>query len=260
MHKQTVCIIGLDRPEFEALRKHYPGPVLYHEVVPQILVKEGLLFVSRPNGVGMVQVDKVVYHAIFEDDFDLITGLAIWGGPSYPNAMGMQDCRLKLPCLARALKHSRFNSPRGFASPHTEVPAEQMTVAKWGNWHCGENKERFTGTWSSEHPAVIEPFFEGEAVRIVIIGERSWQIRLEGEDWLKSIHSEKADFMEIDPELLEDGRSLQQAFGLQMIGVDYIAGPNGQHHLLEVNHIPNVTRFDALRSAFIEDAARWING
>ena len=60
------------------------------------------------------------------------------------------------------------------------------TVAKWGEWHCGENKERFRGERVAAGPTLFERFIEGEAVRIQIIGEKAWQFRLAGEDWKKS--------------------------------------------------------------------------
>ena len=133
-------------------------------------------------------------------------------------------------------------------------------VAKWGNWHCGENKARFTGVWESEQACVIEEFLPGQAVRVVMIGEKYWQIKLEGEDWLKSIHAPDAAFMEVDTELLEDTRNLKRAFGLEIIGNDYIVEATGAKHLLEVNHIPNVTRFPEIWTAYQDYVVDWLRG
>ncbi|MEL6658535.1 MAG: hypothetical protein AAFR36_18880 [Bacteroidota bacterium] len=256
--KKRLCIIGLDRPVANEIKKDYFGPVIYHETLPKFLVEQGKLFVERSNGVGMLPVDIVVYYGIFEDDFPLLTALAIWGGDCFPNPMAMMDCRLKSPCLARALKYSRYNSPRGMVSSHTEVRVKADTVAKWGNWHCGENKAKFDDRWVSDEPAIIEPFFEGEAVRIVSIGEEHFQIKLEGADWLKSIHDSRADFMDVDSDLLEDTLKIKEGFGLEMLGNDYIFGRDGKHHLLEVNHIPNVTRFSLLTEVYIKEVKAWI--
>ncbi|MEM6530672.1 MAG: hypothetical protein AAF653_20410, partial [Chloroflexota bacterium] len=33
-------------------------------------------------------------------------------------------------------------------------------------------------------PSIIEHFYAGQAVRVVIIGDRYWQIKLEGDGWL----------------------------------------------------------------------------
>jgi hypothetical protein len=173
----------------------------------------------------------------------------------------MMDCRQRLPCLVRALQVTRFDSMRrGYADRGTELDAEDETVAKWGEWHCGENKERFRGRRVAEVPTLFEPFLSGEAVRVHLLGERAWQIRLAGDDWLKSLHHPAARLMPVDPELLEDVRRLQRHFGLEQLAVDYIVAEDGVKHLLEVNHIPNVTVFPEIREAYLDFVVRWVGG
>lgn len=157
------------------------------------------------------------------------------------------------------MKYSKFNSPRGFISEGAYVNTETELVAKWGNWHCGENKHKFTGSWESSENAVLEPYFEGEAVRILNIGGKSWQIKLEGGTWLKSIHPDNAGFMEIDPELLEDTLTLKEKIGMTVIANDYIVQKEGTKHLLEINHIPNITRFEEVRLHFLKTVVDWIH-
>ena len=166
---ERICIIGLDEPETTQIRERIETPMIAHERLPRILVREGELLVEPKRGPGWVSVSKVVFHSIFENDLDFMAALALWGGPCLPHAHAMMDCRLKLPCLVRALQHTRFGSPlRGYASPHTPFVTDTEQVAKWGNWHCGENKARFSGMWESEEPCLIEPFLPGQAVRIVL--------------------------------------------------------------------------------------------
>ncbi len=227
-------------------------------MVPKIFVSKGQLFVERSNGSRLLPVDQVLFYGIFENDFDLLTGLSIWGGDCYPNPVALMNCRLKLPCLARAMQYTRFASKRGFISPDLEVKGDSGQVIKWGNWHCGENKTRLKGRWQHKEAAILEPFFEGQAVRLAMIGDQYWQIKLEGEDWLKYIHHHKADFMEVDTELLADTAQIRQKMGLDLIANDYIVGADGQKHLLEVNHIPNVTHFDALKNAYIQSIQDWL--
>ena len=43
-------------------------------------------------------------------------------------------------------------------SPGAAYDADGDAVAKWGNWHCGENKERFNGSWTATEPTLFEPF------------------------------------------------------------------------------------------------------
>jgi glutathione synthase/RimK-type ligase-like ATP-grasp enzyme len=100
-------------------------------------------------------------------------------------------------------------------------------------------------------------YIEGEAVRIVLVGERAWQGRVAGDVWLKSIPHRDADFMPIDPELLDDARRLAAHFGLDFVGVDDIIAPDGSRHLLEVNHVPSVTVLTEVRAAYLDLVVDW---
>jgi hypothetical protein len=252
-------LVGLDPPETTELRRRLDRPVLVCETLPRIQVIRGRLEVEHPNVLNaFVPVDRVVYHAIFEDDFDFLTALALWGGPCLPGARGMMDLRLRLPGLVRALAVTRFaGEPRGYADQGTVVDAGGDMVAKWGNWHCGEDKVRFQDTWTASQPTLFEDFVDGEAVRIVLIGEHAWQVRMAGDGWLKSIHHPQADFMPIDADLLDDARRLAEHFGLATVGVDYIVATDGTRHLLEVNHVPNVTVFPEVRAAYLDLVVAW---
>lgn len=255
---EYVCLVGLDEPESSAIQQRLDMPVIAHPILPGIMVDQGHLWVESSGG-RMVQASKVVYHGIFENDLDFMVGLALWGGPCLPNARSMMDCRLKLPCLVRALDYTRFGAPqRGYAAPYVRFYSDTERVAKWGNWHCGENKERFTGSRSGEEASVIEHFLQGDAVRVVMIGDQYWQIKLEGDGWLKSIHHDNAAFMDVDAELLEDTQHIKQAFGLEIIANDYMVTTDGTKHLLEVNHIPNVTRFPEIWEAYSDHVVDWI--
>lgn len=258
MTHNRIAVIGLHEEEYQHIREHVEGLIIWHQSVQKIRVTDGTLYVEKSHGVGMLPVDKVVYHGIFENDLDFISGLALWNGPCFPNAYGMMECRLKIPCLVKAMKYSRFSSPRGFISEGAYVTTETERVAKWGNWHCGENKHKFTGNWESPEHAVLEPYFDGDAVRILHIGGKSWQISLEGDTWLKFIHPDNARFMEIDPELLEDTLKLKERIGMDVIANDYIVCRDGTKHLLEINHIPNITRFEEVRMHFLKTVADWI--
>ena len=64
--------------------------------------------------------------------------------------------------------------------------------------------------------------------------------------------------MEVDAELLEDSRNIRDGLGLDFLGNDYIVADSGEKFLLEVNHIPNVTRFPELREAYLEEAVKFL--
>ena len=251
---ETILLVGLDEPETAELRRRLDRPILAFENLPRIRMDRGRLLVEHPHAMDhFVPVDRVVFHAIFEDDYDFLTALALWGGPCLPGARGMMDLRHRLPGLVRTLAVTRFGRmPRGYADRGTSVVAEADQVAKWGNWHCGEDKVRFSGTRIADQPTLFEEYVEGEAVRIVLVGDRAWQVHMAGDGWLKSIHHRDAAFMPIDPELLDDTRRLADHFGLDIVGVDYIVGLDGSRHLLEVNHVPNVTALPEVRAAYLD--------
>jgi hypothetical protein len=257
--KEYVCIVGLDEEEALELCKAIEVPSFYRVTLPSIQLQSGQLWVETESRPRYVPVSKLVYHAIYENDLDFITGLAFWGGACLPNPRAMLDLRLKLPGLLRVLNHTRFGFPRDFVTSHTPFQPQHESVAKWGNWHCGENKERISELWSGDEAAVIEPFIHGSAVRVVMIGDRYWQIKLEGDNWLKSIHHSNANFMDVDPELLDDTRHIKDVFGLEIIANDYMVSDDGMRYLLEVNHIPNVTRFPEIWEAYRNYTLSWLN-
>jgi hypothetical protein len=255
---ERICLIGFDQPEIDELKQRLSGRIIAHPTLPGFQVVGGQLLIEQENGGWQVPVDRVVFYGIFENDFDLLVALNLWSGPCFPNPRGMLDCRNKHACLVRALSATSFPGyGRGFVPAGETVRSEQEQVAKWGNWHCGENKTRFSGQWQAENSSTLEPFFPGKAVRVVKVGDECLQIHLEGGNWLKSIHDESAGFMEVDPQLEADTRKLADYFGLEVIANDYIVGDDGQNYLLEVNHIPNVTRFREIWKLYSQLVVNW---
>ena len=255
-----LLLIGLERPEASNILARTGLPAVVHVTLPRVKLVRGVLHAERAGASGaFLPVTRVIYHGIFADDFDTLTALALWGGPCLPSGRGMMDCRQRVPCLARARSVSRFASlPRSWADRGSSLDVAGVpTVAKWGDWHCGEDKERFAGRRVCDVPTLAEDFVPGTAVRIMAVGERAWQIRLGGDGWKKSIHGDDAAFMPVDADLLADTRALQRHFDLDVIGNDYVVADDGTRHLLEVNHIPNVTRFAEVRTAYLDHAVAW---
>jgi hypothetical protein len=257
MMDDRILLIGFDESEASALTERLPSPCISYEMLPRIVVKRGQLFVESSDGFHYLRVSRVVFHGIFEQDLEFLAGLALWGGPCFPNPTAMMDCRLRLPCLVHTLRFTKFGGPRGYASPDADYDSEAPTVAKWGNWHCGENKDLFTGRWSAKEPTLFEPFVSGEAVRVVILGKAARQIRLSGKDWRKSVHGVGAEFMTADPELVADTQAIRAGLGLDIIANDYMVSASGRY-LLEVNHIPSVTCFPELWQEYMEVVAAWV--
>jgi hypothetical protein len=253
--EERILLIGFEEQEAAELARRMPSECVCHDMLPRILVQEGKLLAESPRTARYLPISRVVFHGIFEHDLEFLAALALWGGPCFPNPTALMDCRLRLPCLVRALRYTRFGGQRGFASPHAEYRADVESVAKWGNWHCGENKERFTGSWSATEPTLFEPFLAGEAVRLVIVGQPR-QIRLAGPGWLKSVHGTGASWVPADPQLVADTEAIRQGLGLDIIANDYLLSDAGPY-LLEVNHIPSVTCFPELWQEYLEVVSAW---
>lgn len=252
--------IGLDRAEVKEIRTRVDLSVIAHEMLPKVQIRSGELFALHPDREQFVPVAKVIFHGIFEDDLPTLAALALWGGPCLPGAHGMLDCRPRIANLARVRRVSQFAAlPRGYADANTTFPADGEMVAKWGEWHCGEGKERVATTHRVIEPTLFEPFISGEAVRLQVIGPKVFQLRLGGVDWKKSIHGDDTVFTDPDPDLVTDTRRLAEHFDLPVCATDYMVTPTGEKHLLELNHIPNVTQFAEMRTAYLDFAIEWAN-
>lgn len=266
MPEKPIVIVGLDPSEHAELRERISGPMLVHAMLPAWKVERGRFYVEHPRRFGQfVEVRAVVFHGIYETDLPFITGLALWGGPCLPNALGMLACRERVPSLARVRAASRFmKRPLGFAPEGVTIEADVPSVAKWGVWHCGDDKARFDQTWDATQPTLIEPYVAGRGVRIHLMGKRAWQIEMSTHshaagDWREASDAEGARISEdCMPDLLEDARQIQRHLGLDMAGIDYQVPEQGEPHLMEVNHIPNVTHFAELRSAYLDYVVQWV--
>lgn len=252
--------IGLERAEVKVLKDRVQLPLIAHEMLPKVQIRGGELFALHPDREQFIPVSKVIFHGIFENDLPTLAALALWGGPCLPGAHGMLDCRPRIANLARVRRVSRFAAlPRGYADANTTFPVNAEMVAKWGEWHCGEGKERVKADHRVSEPTLFEPFIGGTAVRVQLIGEKVFQLTLGGDGWKKSIHGEDTVFTDPDPELVDDTRRLADHFGLPVCATDYMVTASGERHLLELNHIPNVTQFAEMRAAYLDFAAVWAN-
>ncbi|MEO1441420.1 MAG: hypothetical protein AAFV33_13565, partial [Chloroflexota bacterium] len=79
--REYVLLIGLDEPEQHDIIDRIDDFVIAHIALPRIMVRDGQLYAEAPNSPRLLPVKKVVYHGIYDDDMDIITGLALWGGP-----------------------------------------------------------------------------------------------------------------------------------------------------------------------------------
>ncbi|HEY1187499.1 MAG TPA: hypothetical protein VGE74_07560 [Gemmata sp.] len=260
MPTERIGLIGLDREEIQELTARTGRAFVTFDLMPKVQLRDQQLYLARFGTWDWTgPIDRVLFHGIFENDLPGITALALWGGPCLPSASGLLDCRPRIANLARVRAVSRFAAvPRSYTDAGTTFRAERESVAKWGEWHCGEGKERFAAEWRADEPVLIEPFLTGDAVRVTAIGDQMFQLRLGGDGWKKSIHHASAAFMPLDEALAADVRALRDRFDLAVCAADYIITPAGVPHLLELNHVPNVTQFPEIRSAYLDYAVSWL--
>ena len=143
---------------------------------------------SYQMAVATAVSPMLIFHGIFDMTWSFLQDWPCGVDPVLPNPAAMMDCRLRLPCLVHALRYTKFGGHSATRHRNLTTNPNPETVAKWGNWHCGESKERFTGRWIAKEPTLFEPYIGGEAVRVVILGKEPRQIRLTGKDWRKSVH------------------------------------------------------------------------
>jgi len=75
---ERLLLIGLEPAEFDALRGRLHVPLVSSETLPRVKVERGVLLVERPTAAGQfLPVSHVVFHGIFEHDFDAITAKLI---------------------------------------------------------------------------------------------------------------------------------------------------------------------------------------
>ena len=262
MPEPVTLIVGHDASEAEELVGHAQGPCIITDMLPKVRLIAGKLFVHDRDRWGVThEVRQVVTHAIFDiaDDLHWLSTLALWGGRCLPNPLGMLLARPRVQNLVIARSVSAFGGlPRGYVRAGDTIRSESPAIAKWGEWHCGEGKEPFQGERDCDEPTLIEPFIDGNALRVQLLGDSAWQIQLGGDDWKKSIHHSTARLVESDPRLVKDTQRICKRFGMELGAVDYMIDALDVPHLLEYNHIPNVTQFPEIRSAYMEYVKGWL--
>ncbi len=68
---EPLLLVGLDELEITELRRRLDRSVLALATLSRIRVDRGRLLVENPNFMNhFVPVERMAYHAIFEDDFE----------------------------------------------------------------------------------------------------------------------------------------------------------------------------------------------
>lgn len=255
-----ILIVGIEAAQVEDLTemlRPFSDQSLICEALPRLALEGERLYAESPRSGRWLEVDRVIFHGIYAEDEDFLSALALWAGPCFPKPAPMLAVRRRLASLLAALRLTRFpGARRGYLSREARFDFSRESVAKWGNWHCGEDKARFQGFFEAPENCLVEPFVKGEAVRLVLVDEPR-QVRMTGSGWLKSIHGPGAELMAVCPELQADSLEIQRGLGLDILANDYIIGPEGPV-LLELNHIPSVTAFPELWQDYKNRLRSWL--
>lgn len=116
-------------------------------------------------------------------------------------------------------------------------------VLKIGEEHRGEGKHLIRS--ASDIPrwegiASMEPFFAGESVRVLLLGERAFGVRIQNEgSWIKNGPGASFEAWEPSEAIVEHARRAMRLFGLEIAGVDYVIDQEG-FHFIELNPFPRV--------------------
>lgn len=172
-----------------------------------------------------------------------LQALASSGVPCWPDPSTLLALSDRHAALARCVEAGLVEHPvvQGVFSPEPRLPFPY--VLKVGNEHRGEGKHLIRQ--ASDIPrwegiASMEPFFQGESARVLVIGERTFGVKIRNEQsWIKN--SEGASFEPWSPTdaVAEHARRVARAVGLLIAGVDYVLDAQG-FHFIEVNPFPRL--------------------
>lgn len=282
--KKRITVIGLDDPLAERIKDSiskisFDTNIVLYSSVPTIQNDVSLQIESPSITNRMLDVNGVIYYSYFEGVEKERLTLALSSTPTFPSIRATQPLDNKLAALVSALNAD----PQGSEAPNRHIvrwdllyrflSASEINVlgqhrdcvVKWGNAHCGEGKRRVAelladlpliGDYAVNGPIYIEPFIQGESIRILIVGERAWQLHYTSTDWRKNVRS-KVTVVEIDQKLLARTKQITTSLGLVVAGVDYIVPDKGAPVLLEVNAYPGLDDVPGAEDAFVDLAVQW---
>lgn len=93
--------------------------------------------------------------------------------------------------------------------------------------------------------ATIEPYFEGESVRVLIIGKDIFSFKTTNPDsWIKNSPGADIEKCSVNEDVVKHAQDIARYFDIDIAGVDYIVSENGHAHFLEVNQYPGLGVFD----------------
>jgi len=253
---KLLVTIGLDADLVQKLRGVLDARLVAYASPPSLHSIDGRVHVESATVAGRwLQPDGVIYYGYFEEAAAVRRSLALGDIPTFPDVRATIALDDRALALIAALRVDERGPGRGYLPQATELAVRERQVLKWGNRHCGDDKGLVEGAIVAEHDSIVEPFVVGRSERILIVGERTWHLRYESDDWRKNV---RANVTTIDPEprLVARARQTAARLGLDVAGVDYVVGDDGAV-LLEVNAYPGLEDLPDAAEAFVACATQW---
>lgn len=142
-------------------------------------------------------------------------------------------------CLAAGLVEHPVVQARWSREPLLPFPY----VLKVGNEHRGEGKyliRRAEDIVRWDGIATMEPFFDGESVRVLLLGDHTFGVRIRNEgSWIKNAPGASLEPWDPDPAVVDHARRAMRLFNLEIAGVDYVIDRSGPR-FIELNPFPRV--------------------
>jgi len=228
------------------------------KLVPSEYVTNRLRRSNRPREVisGLIHYADVSDKSIEIDNLKMIIDKKISCWPNPKVLLKMTDRHKVLEeCKAYGLVDHEI-----YQSDEFVYQIEFPFVLKVGTEHRGIGKHLIQSVkdipeW--EGIATMEPFFEGESVRVLIIGNDTFSFKVTNEtSWIKNGPGADIEKVSVSDELVEHAKNAARYFGLDIAGVDYIVEKDGTPHFLEINQYPGLGLFDDMEEcarSFLKD-------
>lgn len=165
--------------------------------------------------------------------------------PCWPNPNALLNMLDRHKVLAECIK-------LGFVNHHV-IQTNNLSgkllnypfVLKMGNSHRGIGKYLIKSKddlpKDNSEIVTIEPFFRGASVRILIIDEYAFGIRITNTNsWIANSSGAETETFTPNDAIIRHARAVAKVFNLDFAGVDYIVEDDDNFHFLEINQYPGL--------------------
>ncbi len=248
----------MDQPFlFMAGEYHVTMPLVFsrdhwcHTMTPKKLILDTNL---HREGIAE-SLSGVIFYADMTDklvEHHNLSLLSINQIPCWPNPTALLSMLDRHIVLKRCYDNGLVDHPIVQCIRHEFKDFPYPFVLKTNNSHRGEGKYLISNEldlpdWNGV--ATIEPYFEGESCRILLLGEHISGIKFHNdESWIKnSAGSDLEMWNSIPNRMISHAKSVRSLFNIEFAGVDYILDKDG-FHFLEINQYPGVNVSDECAS------------